>query len=164
MKFSTVAAAAALAVGSVGAFATTTSIDVSSGSAGFFNTPPAGGFSDTFNFTLSTAATFTGIVTSVVNGGQDVDLSSVTLSGPSGLFSFAQINSDPFEIWTLPTTTLLTPGSYSLTVLGVNSAAIGTYSGDIALSAAVPEPSSYALMLAGAGVIGFVAVRRRTRA
>jgi hypothetical protein len=163
MKFSTVALAAALSLGSVGAFATTSTLDVSSGSAGFFNTPPAGGFSDTFNFLVSVPATFSGIVTSVVNGGQNVDFSSITLSGPSGLFSFAKVNNDPFEIWTLSTTPVLNVGSYSLTLLGTNSAAIGTYTGDVALSAAVPEPGSYALMLAGAGVVGFVAMRRRTR-
>jgi hypothetical protein len=163
MKFSAVALAAALSVAAPGAFATTSFLDLSSGSAGLFSTPPAGGFSDSFIFTIATPATFSGIITSVVNGGQDVDFASITLAGPSGLFSFANVNADPFEIWTL-STPLLSVGSYTLTLLGTNSAAIGTYSGDVALSAAVPEPSSYALMLAGAGVVGFVAMRRRTRA
>ena len=166
MKFHQLAAAAALAValsGAMsGAMAATSALDVSSGSAGFTNTPPAGGFSDTFTFTLPVAATLNGIVTSVVNGGQDVDLTSITLSGPSGLFTFAAISADPFEIWTI-STPLLLAGSYSLTLLGVNSAAIGTYSGDIALSA-VPEPETYALMLAGLGAGVFLSLRRSRNA
>jgi hypothetical protein len=67
---------------------------------------------------------------------------------------------DPFEIWTLPTTSLLAPGSHSLTLLGVNSSAIDTYSGNVALSA-VPELESYALMLAGLCAIGSLIQRRR---
>ena len=161
-------AATALALLSCAAMATTSVLDLSSGSGGFVSTPPSGGFRDTYTFTLPIAATFTGIVTSVVNGGQDVDFSSITLTGPSGLFSFAKLSSDPFEIWTMPTTSLLAAGSYSLTLLGLNSAAIGTYSGDVALSAVpapvpvpMPEPESYALMLAGLGAIGLAVSRRR---
>ncbi len=163
MKLSSLALAACLSLGSVSAFALTRPLDVSSGSAGFFNTPPAGGFSDSYDFMVATPATLTGIITSVVNGGQNIDFSSITLTGPSGLFSFAKISNDPFEAWTI-STPLLSVGSYTLTLLGMNSPAIGTYSGDIALSASVPEPGSVALMLAGIGVVGFVVVRRRSRA
>jgi hypothetical protein len=163
MKISSLALAACLSLVSASSFALTRPLDVSSGSAGFFNTPSAGGFSDSYEFLIGTPATLTGIITSVVNGGQNIDFTGITLTGPSGLFSFAKISSDPFEAWTI-STPLLSVGNYTLTLLGTNSAAIGTYSGDIALSAAVPEPSSYALMLAGVGVVGFVVMRRRSQA
>lgn len=150
---------AGLALGSFGTLASAVALDISSGSVGFVNTPAAGAFSDVFTFTLPVATTLTGIVTSVVNGGQDVDFTSLVLTGPSGPLSFSLINTDPFEIWTI-TTAVLAPGGYTLTVGGTNSAAIGTYSGNLAV-AAIPEPETYAMMLAGLGIVGFLTMRRR---
>lgn len=37
----------------------------------------------------------------------------------------------------------------------------GSYGGSITITSAVPEPETYALMLAGLGVMGFIAVRRK---
>ena len=134
-------------------------IDLSSGSTGFVNTPPAGAFVDVYTFTLPIATTLTGVVSSVVNGGQDVDFNSLVITGPSGPVSFSQVSFDPFEIWTI-STGVLNAGAYTLTVTGTNSASIGTYAGNIAI-AAVPEPRTYALMLAGMVGIGFMSLRRR---
>lgn len=56
------------------------------------------------------------------------------------------------------------PGNYTLTLIGykVNSALSGSYSGNIAIDpvSAVPEPETYAMMLAGLGLLGFSARRR----
>jgi hypothetical protein len=150
---------AGVALSAYAGLAAAVPIDMSSGSAGFVNTPPAGPFTDIYTFTLPVATTLSGIVSSVVSGGQDVDFTSLVLTGPSGPFSFSLVNPDPFEIWTISTPTLLA-GAYTLTLVGTNSAAIGTYTGNIAVSA-VPEAETYALMLAGLGVIGFLALRRR---
>lgn len=160
MKLACLSLAVGVTLGSFGTFAEAVPLDISSGSAGFVSTP-ALTFSDVYTFTLPVATTLTGIVTSVVNGGQDVDFTSITLTGPTGPFSFALANPDPFEIWTV-TTPLLAAGGYTLTLVGSNSPSIGTYSGNIAVSA-VPEPETYALMLAGLGIVGFVAARRRSR-
>ena len=135
-------------------------IDLSSGSAGFVNTPPAGSFVDVYTFTLTTATTLTGIVSSALNGGQDVDFTSLVITGPSGPASFSLINPDPFEIWTI-STGVLNAGAYTLTLTGTNTVSTGTYSGNIAI-AAVPEPRTYAMMLAGLVGIGFMYLRRRS--
>ncbi len=52
-------------------------------------------------------------------------------------------------------------GPYYLNVTGIaNGAAGGIYNGAISV-AVVPEPETYALMLGGLGLIGFMAARRR---
>jgi hypothetical protein len=59
----------------------------------------------------------------------------------------------------------LAAGDYILrvtgTVEGIHSTMKGSYSGMMAVLPAVPEPESYALFLAGLGLMGFIA-RRRT--
>ncbi|HSH71881.1 MAG TPA: FxDxF family PEP-CTERM protein [Methylophilaceae bacterium] len=51
-------------------------------------------------------------------------------------------------------------GGYFLKVMGTQSG-ISSYNGNITLTAAVPEPESYAMMLAGLGLMGVIARRRR---
>jgi PEP-CTERM motif len=54
----------------------------------------------------------------------------------------------------------LVAGTYHLDIFGTLGANLGAYA--VTLQAApVPEPSTYALLLAGLGVVGFVARRRR---
>ena len=52
--------------------------------------------------------------------------------------------------------------SFVLTVTGMRDAPGSNFSGQLVLTP-VPEPETYALMLAGLGVVGFVAARRRPR-
>lgn len=159
MKLSHLALAAGLVFGSAAAMASPGPLDLSSGSTYFGNTPVAGGFSDVYTFTVTQASSFIASFTSVVNGGQDVDFTSFSLSGPSGTFFGAQLLPDPVEVYSLSVGNIAA-GSYQLTVTGTNSAAIGSYGGSVAVAAAVPEPQTYALLLAGLVGIGFV-VRRR---
>lgn len=159
MKISGLAFAAALALSSGAACAAGGPLDLSSGSAGFSSTPVAGGFTELFTFTLSTASFAAASITSVVNGAQDIDFSFIALTGPSGVFSFTQLLGDPVETWAL-SSSLLAPGAYTLSVVGTNSAAIASYGGNLAVSA-VPEPDRYALLLAGLIGIGYIASRRR---
>ena len=58
---------------------------------------------------------------------------------------------------------LPTAGSYALVIEGTTSGGGGIYTGwlgALVQATPVPEPESYALMLAGLGVLGFVAKRR----
>jgi hypothetical protein len=55
-------------------------------------------------------------------------------------------------------------GSYFLVVSGVTTGTNGgAYSGSILATAPIPEPESYAMLLAGLGVMGAIAMRRNKR-
>ena len=166
MTLSKVATASALVLASAGSFAAALgSIDLSSGSGFFGNTPVAGLFLDTLTFTVTTAATFNGSITTVVNGTQDVDFTSIVVT--PGALSFASVLGDPVEVWATSTAGFgLTPGVYTLTLTGTNSASVGSYAGNLAVtpglpSTSVPEPESVAMLFAGLGIVGLLARRRR---
>jgi len=82
-------------------------------------------------------------ITSVVNGTQDVDFTSLVVT-PRAL-AFTSILGDPAEEWATPAVGFgLAPGVYTLTLIGTNSASMGSDAGNLALTpglpAAVPEP------------------------
>lgn len=58
-----------------------------------------------------------------------------------------------------------TPGAYTLTVAGykVSPLQSGSYAGNVSINA-VPEPETYAMLLAGLGLVGFTARRRKNSA
>ena len=125
---------------------------------GFFSTVVTGGFTDFFNFTLPGSASGTGESNATVIDltGPDVNITSFNL--------FESISSTTYtgSITGGGTGANLTfaggtvPGLYQLQVVGTGS---GFYSGSIA--AAVPEPETYAMLLAGLGLLGFSARRRK---
>ena len=133
---------------------------------GFNATPsPLGDFIDTFTFTPdatfgSTAQAFlanlsvTGSDASSINF-SGADLNGIDLTGFGGptVFGYAQ-----GEV--LAPTNLLFNGPMVLTVMGSSNG--GSYGGTFNLNLApVPEPETYGMMLAGLGVLGFLARRRK---
>ena len=56
------------------------------------------------------------------------------------------------------------PGRYKLNVAGTRTGTYGSYAGNIGIApvnvSAIPEPETYAMMLAGLGLLGFSARRR----
>ena len=164
MKFNKIIAAAALSVVAASSFADNGggALDLSSGSTFFGRTPTAPSFIDTYTFTVTGSSLLTGSVDSSAIGDQDIDFTSIMImQGATTIATFANSGTDAQEHYTLGQT-VLTAGSYSLVINGLQSAAAASYGGNLAVIATpVPEPETYALLLAGLGVLGFVARRRR---
>ena len=163
---------AVAALASIQAHASTTDLGtLSTGVPKSFNATsmPAGPFSDVFSFGISSPGSF-GIsvinfpVTGLFNS---VFTSASLISNPDGVL----FNSDDslLSVGTLAANTIsflsgpVGAGSYYLNVNGIGNGSLGgLYNGSISV-AAVPEPETYAMLLAGMGVMGFIA-RRRNKA
>lgn len=130
----------------------------------FFNTGiAAGAFTDTFTFTLPADGFGSGTVTTSANflgNANDLDFTSVLINGMaaelfvagSGVFESAFRNLVPITAGQLNT----------ITVTGF-SRGNGAYGGQASFEPlAVPEPATWALMLAGFAMTGY-ALRRRRR-
>ena len=92
-----------------------------------------------------------------------VDFTSAILSGLGGPYNLVEIDDDGTnEFWRLANPITLDASTYTLTINGDNSGA-GSLGGSITIrQAAVPEPSTWAMMLLGFGAVGFAMRRRRT--
>lgn len=172
LKFKSLAvAAAALAVSSLSNAATVDLGAVSTAVPTTFQGLVANGaFADTFTFTLP------------ANSGSGYSVANFGLLEPLGFktaFSSLSLWSDADGIaWNGNESLLATSvaaggkaslsygatgaGHYLLSVVGAGVGAQGgAYSGSISVAAPVPEPETYAMMLAGLGALGFLASRRR---
>jgi PEP-CTERM motif len=153
-------AATVLAAASASAFA------VGPGALGAIdNTPiaisnivPMGIFQDVYSFTLVNPGELSGSVVAINFTPYNIQGLTVTLQDSS----FAVIGSDASPA-TGFTFSNLASGNYALNVLGfADGSKGGFYSGGM-IATTVPEPETYALLLAGLGIVGFVASRRRAQ-
>lgn len=122
-----------------------------------FVTVGTGSFTDTYNFSLPSisyvGASVSNLYIKLGNKTRDINNSFLTLRDASSTV----LSSGPAFV----DASSLASGIYSFTVTGN---AVGTQGGKYAFNAVavpVPEPSSWAMMLGGFGLIGFMSYRRR---
>lgn len=156
MKLKPLVAAAVVALTSLGSQAA----DVDWGTHGVLETsgpviPAVGSFLDTYSFTLDVASNLgTAFVASGISFGS---LGLYHADGTATPYSWA------FGGFTALSDTLtLGAGSYVFAISGKAGSAAAYNLSSIATAAPVPEPETYAMLMAGLGVVGFVARRRRS--
>lgn len=169
MKLKFIAAAAVLSMVSVASSAATMPLDPLTPSASFSNTV-TGAFTDTWTFNLGTLSAVAASVTNV-----EVSFGSFTSGGITGFQAFLNGNElfgptsmvGPTSGVTVKTQvlaggTMLPAGMYSLMVKGTGiTGTNASYGGNI-VALPVPEPETYAMMLAGLAALGFLARRRQS--
>ncbi len=94
----------------------------------------------------------------------DIDFTSAVLSGLGGPFNLIEIDDDgTSEFWRLANPITLDPGQFTMSISG-NNAGAGSLGGSITIaSVAVPEASTWGMMLFGFGAVGFAMRRSRRR-
>ena len=172
MKLKSLIAAAVLSAASIGsasAAAYTVNLVNTTGNlwtSGFNAVPsPLGDFTDTFTFTPdatfgSTAQAFLANLSVTGSDGSSISFTSANLNGIN-LTGFG--SPTPFgyaQGQILAPTSILFNGPLVLTVIGNTKG--GSYGGTFNLNLApVPEPETYGMLLAGLGILGFLARRRK---
>ena len=170
MKLKSLIAAAVLSAASIGsasAAAYTVNLVNTTGNlwtSGFNAVPsPLGDFTDTFTFTPnatfgSTAQAFLANLSVTGSDGSSISFTSANLNGIN-LTGFG--SPTPFgyaQGQILAPTSILFNGPLVLTVIGNTKG--GSYGGTFNLKLApVPEPETYGMLLAGLGILGFLARR-----
>jgi hypothetical protein len=109
----------------------------------------SGLFVDTYTFSLGSPGTVFGGAFALFTEGFQVELID------SSFNSFG-VDTNPSDGYSFSG---LSAGSYALQFAGFSTSVNGVYGGTVA---AIPEPETYALMLAGLGLVGFMARRRRS--
>jgi hypothetical protein len=162
MKMKSLVLAVSLAISAAGAYAEdiNTTITLTEGppntySAGFDITHVVAGlFTDTISFEPTVSGLTNGsLVTIATNDVTNVDFTSANINGLA--FTFASVGNGEVG-FTIPG--MLT-GPLVMTVMG-SAGANASYGGTINVSA-VPEPETWAMMLGGLGLVGFMARRRK---
>ena len=130
--------------------------DAGNWSAEFGTTHTIGNFTDTFTFSYSgVSADATGFVRNMQNKQSNIDFYSATLNG-TALDLTNGVKYSDIDFADLPVSGMLT-----LVISGKATGSVASYAGTIDVTSAVPEPTTYGMLLGGLGVMGFLARRRK---
>jgi hypothetical protein len=126
-------------------------------------------FTNDFTFSVGPGGLTAGSLTATFtkDNKKDVYISSFNIYTNGGNLLYTGVNmagasnqTQFMDIWVLPDDALLSSGSYNLQVTGqVLGSKGGSYGGDLLLTA-VPEPETYAMMIGGLALVGFMTRRR----
>lgn len=155
MKLKHVAAAALLALGAASAQAISVTTNANLGTVGSaaesfggFTILDSGSFSYAYSFTLDSLSNLSGGLTGLLG---NVNFTGVSIGGttaaltPAKTFSFSD----------------MAAGHYTMVVNLTSSSFLGHAWGGSMMAQPVPEPQTVAMLLAGLGLMGAVAARRR---
>jgi len=183
MNFKTTAIAAVLAAASFAASAAVTPIDVSSGSVTFTGLASGDAFTFTAgagdvldllsissNYFIKGKTPLAGVLTTSLSQSSGFHITEVLLDGAAvgvnapSIALLSAKTGNPFQYqshgdYWVYTSAVLDAGLHTIEVKGAGT---GSFTGNVAITAAVPEPETYALMLGGLGAIAFVARRRKS--
>ena len=157
--------AVGLGLGAAEAQATTYNIGDLTGSAyaNVFTFANGAAIDDTFNFTLGSSSSFTGILSSItLSNFVGISNFMLSLTGPGGLnMSFSPSSTASGPVIFTGDLSLPAGGIYAANLTGVATGTSGgIYSAILAAVPAVPEPSEWMMMVAGLALVGFMAKRR----
>lgn len=159
-----IAVASLLAAASMSVFAADQTVTLDPATINYFDavtTPTDGllsGGSDTITFDGLAAGLYE-IVITVSGQNLNWDLSNTTLNGKTGAWdaSIGRLKFIGFD------TTDTSPFVLNLAGSVLNPAALAGYSGEVTVTA-VPEPTTYGMLLGGLGLLGFMARRKSKQA
>jgi len=126
-------------------------------------------FADRFTFTVGASgagSSLDAIISSVSHSADTgLDITGVSLYNAAGdtlVMAGHSLQSGSIDVWTVSSSNLAA-GNYYLQVSGnLVSDQAASFGGAVSMAAPVPEPETYGMMLAGLGVLGFLARRRKS--
>ncbi|MCE2915684.1 MAG: FxDxF family PEP-CTERM protein [Rubrivivax sp.] len=165
MNLKHIAAAVALVAGSASSMAVTYNIGTMPlAPLVYSNTASValGSFSDTYNFVFPMLGDQASASAVSIQLQGLLDIRNLTVSlFDSGNTLIA--SGTPGTSSSVNNVTLVGGSSYYYTVTGTATGLVGGAYAFIASASPIPEPSTYAMMIAGIGAVGFLAMRRRQR-